>query len=116
MSWIVAAVKDDAGTELPPEAVTDFHTVAKANPAAPWKLETGHLRAGREFLEEKTGRSWAEVELSPDEVREVLDAVSSAEAAPAQQGLGAAVVGFLEVCVRHGFGLEGGVGARRMRR
>lgn len=115
MSWIVAAVKDDAGAELPEEAATDFRDVAKANPAAPWKLETGHLRAGREFLEEKTGRSWAEVDLGPDEVREVYDALSDGEKKPVQ-GLGAAVVGFLEVCVRHGFGLEGGVGARRMRR
>jgi hypothetical protein len=115
MSWIVAAVKEDAGEELPDAAVIDFREVAKANPAAPWKLETGHLRAGREFLEERTGRSWAEVDLKPDEVREVLDTLSAQSKAPAQ-GLGAAVVGFLEVCVRHGFSLEGGVGARRMRR
>jgi len=115
MSWIVAAVQDDAATELTESAQDDFKQVAKDNPAAPWKLETGHLRGGRELLEEITGRSWEVVDLAPEEVREVYDTLHGNEATP-KQGLAAAVVGFLEVCVRHGFRLEGGSGARRMRR
>ena len=115
MGWIVAAVQDDATAELPESAQDDFKQVAKDNPAAPWKLETGHLRAGRELLEDMTGRSWAEVDLAPEEVREVYEHLTTKDGPP-KQGLAAAVVGFLEVCVRHGFRLEGGSGARRMRR
>jgi hypothetical protein len=116
MGWIVAAVQDDATAELPIEAEADFKAVAKANPAAPWKLETGHLRAGRELLEEMTGRSWEEVDLAPEEVREVYETLSGDERVARGQGLAAAVVGFLGVCAQHGFRLEGGSGARRMRR
>src|SRR5690606_21899269 len=116
MGWIVAAIQDDSAAELPHEAEADFKEVAKANPAAPWKLETGHLRAGRELLEEMTGRSWEEVDLTPEEVREVYENLSNDERAGARHGLAAAIVGFLEVCARHGFRLEGGSGARRMRR
>lgn len=115
MGWIVAAVQDDAATELPEAAQDDFKQVAKDNPAAPWKLETGHLRAGRELLEEMTGRSWEEVDLAPEEVREVYESLSERQG-NVRQGLAAAVVGFLGVCARYGFRLEGGSGARRMRR
>ena len=114
MAWIIAAVSD--GPDLPEEAVADFREVAKANPAAPWRLETGHLRGGRELLEEMTGRSWEEIELTPDEVRADYEAMKASETYSARPGMAAAVIAFLGVCSKHGFGIEGGVAARRMRR
>ena len=114
MAWIIAAVSD--GPDLPEEAVSDFREVAKANPAAPWRLETGHLRGGRELLEEMTGRSWEEVELTPDHVRADYEAMMAQEAFRSRPGVAAAVIAFLGVCAKHGFGIEGGVAARRMRR
>lgn len=115
MGWIVAAIQDDSAAELPEDAQDDFKRVAKDNPAAPWKLETGHLRAGRELLEEMTGRSWEEVDFDPQDVKQIYAELTN-ETAPVRQGLASAVIGFLEVCARHGFRLEGGSGARRMRR
>jgi hypothetical protein len=114
MVWIVAAVPST--DDLPEDAAADFHEVAKNNPAAPWRLETGHLRAGREILEEMTGRSWEEVDLAPDEVKADYEVIKAKSEAFGRRGLGSALVGFLEVCAKHGFGLEGGVGARKMRR
>lgn len=114
MAWIVAAVAETA--ELPFEATEDFHAVAKANPSAPWRLETGHLRTGRELLEEMTGRSWAEVDLTPEDVKADYAALTADDRFRSQSGIAAAVIDFIGVCARYGFGLEGGVGARRMRR
>jgi hypothetical protein len=114
MAWIVAAVgaNDD---HLPPGAAEDFRGIAAAYPAAPWKIETGHLRSGRERLEQLTGRSWAEVDLSPESVREDVQLLASNEALRERGGLTASLIAFLEVCARHHLGLEGGEGARRMR-
>ncbi len=114
MAWIIAAISE--GPELPEEAVADFREVAKANPAAPWRLETGHLRGGRELLETMTGRSWEEIELTPEEVKADYEALSNHETFGAKSGMTAAVIAFLGVCAKHGFGIEGGVAARRMRR
>jgi hypothetical protein len=114
MVWIVAALADTA--ELPDEAVADFHEVAKANPAAPWRLETGHLRGGRELLEAMTGRSWEEVDLTPEQVRADVEAIKADERYQRPTGLTAALVGFLAVCAKHGFALEGGLRARKTRR
>lgn len=114
MAWIIAAISD--GPDLPEEAVADFREVAKANPAAPWRLETGHLRGGRELLEEMTGRSWEEIELTPEEVRSDYEAMKADEKFSGRSGMAAAVIAFLGVCAKHGFGIEGGVAARRMRR
>jgi len=114
MAWIVAALADTA--ELPEDAAADFQEVAKSHPAAPWRLETGHLRGGRELLEEMTGRSWEEVDLTPDEVKALFEMVSADERFQGRPGMAAAVIAFLGVCSRRGFGLEGGIGARRMRR
>lgn len=114
MAWIIAAVSD--GPDLPEEAVADFRDVAKANPAAPWRLETGHLRGGRDLLEEMTGRSWEEIELTPEEVRADYEAVKDSGPTTGRPGMAAAVIAFLGVCAKHGFGIEGGVSARRMRR
>jgi hypothetical protein len=58
MGWIVAAVGADDGG-LPRTAAEEFRRIAADYPAAPWKIETGHLRSGRERLEQITGRSWA---------------------------------------------------------
>jgi hypothetical protein len=114
MVWIVAALADT--DELPEEAVAEFREVAKAIPAAPWRLETGHLRGGRELLEEMTGRSWEEVDLTPEQVRQDYETLTADERYQKSTGLTAALLGFLGVCARHGFALEGGLGARRMRR
>ena len=113
MAWIVAALTDQG--DLPDDAAADFKAVAKENPAAPWRIETGHLRGGRDLLEQMTGRSWEEVDLTPDEVRAMYESLSG-EDRPAGPGMASAVIAFLGVCAKHGFGLEGGVGARRMRR
>ncbi len=114
MGWIVAAVGADFD-QLSPEALEDFRQIATAYPAAPWKIETGHLRSGRERLEQLTGRSWAQVELSPEAVREDAKVLESNAALTERSGLTAAIVAFLQVCAHHGLGLEGGEGARAMR-
>lgn len=114
MGWIVAAAGADSD-QLPAEAVEEFRRIATLYPAAPWKIETGHLRSGRERLEQLTGRSWAEVELSAEAVREDFEALSGNAALAERGGLTASLVAFLEVCVRHRLGLEGGEGARAMR-
>jgi hypothetical protein len=114
MGWIVAAVGADDG-QLPPAAMLDFRRIAAAYPAAPWKIETGHLRSGRERLEQITGRSWAEVDLTPEAVLKDVDAISASPALTEGGGLTASLVAFLGVCARHRLGLEGGEGARAMR-
>jgi hypothetical protein len=114
MTWIVAAATETP--DLPEDAVSDFKEVAKANPAAPWRLETGHLRGGRELLEEMTGRSWEEVDMTADEVKTVYETLHGDDRYRVRPGMASAVIAFLGVCAKHGFGLEGGVGARRMRR
>jgi hypothetical protein len=114
MAWIVAAVGADDG-RLPQSAVEEFRRIAELYPAAPWKIETGHLRSGRERLEQLTGRSWARVELSAEAVREDVDALLANAALQDRGGLTAALVAFLEVCARHHLGLEGGEGARAMK-
>ena len=113
MGWIVAAVGADDGG-LPRAAQEDFRRIAAAYPAAPWKIETGHLRSGRERLEQITGRSWARVELAPEAVQQDVDALLANAALTDRGGLTAALVSFLEVCARHRLGLEGGEGARAM--
>ena len=114
MAWIVAAIGANED-HLPPDAAEDFRGIAAAYPAAPWKIETGHLRSGRERLEQLTGRSWAEVDLSADAVREDVELLTANEALRERGGLTAALIAFLEVCVRHRLGLEGGEGARMMK-
>ena len=114
MGWIVAAVGADDG-RLPKEAAEEFQRIAALYPAAPWKIETGHLRSGRERLEQLTGRSWARVELPPEAVQEDVDALLANAALTERGGMTAALVAFLEVCARHRLGLEGGEGARAMR-
>lgn len=114
MGWIVAAVGADSET-LPKAAAEEFRRIAATYPAAPWKIETGHLRSGRERLEQLTGRSWASVDMTADNVREDVDALAANAALADRGGLTAALVAFLQVCARHGLGLEGGEGARAMR-
>jgi hypothetical protein len=114
MGWIVAAVGADDG-RLPQSAVEEFRRIAATYPAAPWKIETGHLRSGRERLEQITGRSWAHVDLSPEAVREDVEVLRANSALQERGGLTAALVAFLEVCSRHQLGLEGGEGARAMK-
>ncbi len=114
MGWIVAAVGADSD-ELPVGAIEEFRQIATAFPAAPWKIETGHLRSGRERLEQITGRSWAHVDLSPDGVREDYELLSANAALSERGGLTGALIAFLKVCARHGLALEGGEGARAMR-
>jgi hypothetical protein len=114
MGWIVAAVGADE-ERLPSAAVEEFRQLAALYPAAPWKIETGHLRSGRERLEQITGRSWARVDMTPEAVRDDVEALRANAALADRGGLTAALVGFLEVCARHGLGLEGGEGARAMR-
>lgn len=114
MAWIIAAVGETE--ELPEDAAADFRQIAKANPAAPWRLETGHLRGGRELLEEMTGRSWDEVDLAPDEVQADFETLKDRSDLTSRPGLPAALVAFIGVCAKHGFRLEGGSGARRMKR
>ena len=114
MGWIVAAVGADHGG-LPHAAEEEFRRIAAAYPAAPWKIETGHLRSGRERLEQITGRSWARVDLTPEAVQEDVDLLKANAALTERGGLTAALVAFLEVCARHRLGLEGGEGARAMK-
>ena len=114
MGWIIAAVGADDG-QLPPAAAKEFRLIAAAYPAAPWKIETGHLRSGRERLEQLTGRSWAQVDLSPEAVRLDVEALSANTELAGRGGLTASLVAFLGVCARHHLGLEGGEGARAMR-
>lgn len=114
MAWIVGAV-GASEDRLPQGAVEEFRRIAAAYPAAPWKIETGHLRSGRERLEQITGRSWAEVDLTADAVREDVELLTANDALKERGGLTAALIAFLEVCVRHRLGLEGGEGARMMK-
>jgi hypothetical protein len=114
MGWIVAAVGADDG-RLPKEAVEAFQRIAALYPAAPWKIETGHLRSGRERLEQITGRSWGHVDLTPEAVQEDVTALRANAALTEKGGLTAALVAYLEVCARYKLGLEGGEGARAMR-
>ncbi|HEY4029519.1 MAG TPA: hypothetical protein VGM25_04195 [Caulobacteraceae bacterium] len=114
MGWIVAAVGADDG-RLPQEAVEEFRKIAATYPAAPWKIETGHLRSGRERLEQITGRSWAHVDLTADAVRHDVDTLKANAALQERGGLTAALIAYLEVCARHELGLEGGEGARAMK-
>lgn len=114
MGWIVAAIGADDG-RLPLTAAEEFKRIAATYPAAPWKIETGHLRSGRERLEQLTGRSWAHVEMTPEAVQADVDALRANAALTERGGLTAALVAFLEVCAKHRLGLEGGEGARAMR-
>lgn len=114
MGWIVAAVGADDGG-LPLAAAEEFKQIAATYPAAPWKIETGHLRSGRERLEQITGRSWARVEMTPEAVQEDVDLLRANAGLVERGGLTAALVAFLEVCARHRLGLEGGEGARAMK-
>ena len=114
MGWIVAAVGAD-NEQLPRGAVEEFHRIAAAYPAAPWKIETGHLRSGRERLEQITGRSWNDIQLSAEEVKQDFETLSANASLAERGGLTAALVAFLGVCARHRLGLEGGEGARAMR-
>lgn len=114
MGWIVAAVGADDG-RLPKAAAEEFQRIAALYPAAPWRIETGHLRSGRERLEQLTGRSWARVDLAPEAVQEDVETLRANASLTEKGGLTAALVAFLEVCARHRLGLEGGEGARAMR-
>src|ERR1700761_8053694 len=114
MGWIVAAIGADDG-RLPKEAAEAFQRIAALYPAAPWKIESGHLRSGRERLEQLTGRSWAEVDMTAEAVREDARALANNSALAERGGLTAALVAFLQVCADHGLALEGGEGARAMR-
>ena len=101
MAWIVAAVGADDG-RLPQAAVEEFRRIAALYPAAPWKIETGHLRSGRERLEQITGRSWQRVELSAEAVREDVETLL-ANAALASPGMQAAVPR-MTIAARQGLG------------
>lgn len=114
MGWIVAAIGADDG-RLPQEAVEEFRKIAATYPAAPWKIETGHLRSGRERLEQITGRSWAHVDMPADAVRHDVEVLKANAALQERGGLTAALIAYLEVCARHELGLEGGEGARAMK-
>jgi hypothetical protein len=114
MGWIVAAVRPEGGY-LSQEAEAEFRQIASVYPAAPWKIETGHLRGGRERLEQITGRSWAEVDLPAEAVRQEFELLSANAALAERGGLTGALLAFLGVCARYGLGLEGGEGARAMR-
>jgi hypothetical protein len=114
MGWIVAAIGADDG-RLPLSAVEEFRKIAATYPAAPWKIETGHLRSGRDRLEQLTGRSWAHVDLSPEAVLHDVETLRANAALQERGGLTAALIAYLEVCARHQLGLEGGEGARAMK-
>lgn len=114
MGWIVAAVGADDG-RLPQSAVEEFRKIAATYPAAPWKIETGHLRSGRERLEQITGRSWAHVDMSAEAVREDVEVLKANAALQERGGLTASLIAFLDVCARNQLGLEGGEGARAMK-
>ena len=114
MGWIVAAIGADDG-RLPLMAAEEFRRIAATYPAAPWKIETGHLRSGRERLEQLTGRSWAQVDMTAEAMQADVDALRANTALTERGGLTASLVAFLEVCAKHRLGLEGGEGARAMR-
>ncbi|MDB5458562.1 MAG: hypothetical protein JWO72_303 [Caulobacteraceae bacterium] len=114
MGWIVAAFGADSD-DLPAGAVQGFQRIAASFPAAPWKIESGHLRSGRDRLEQLTGRSWAEVDMTAEAVKADYDALAANAALAERGGLTGALIAFLEVCARHNLGLEGGEGARAMR-
>ena len=114
MGWIVAAIGADDG-RLPEEAVEEFRKIAATYPAAPWKIETGHLRSGRERLEQITGRSWAHVDLSPEAVHQDVETLKSNATLLDRGGLTASLIAYLDVCDRYQLGLEGGEGARAMK-
>jgi hypothetical protein len=114
MGWIVAAVGADDGG-LPQEALEEFRQIAATYPAAPWKIETGHLRSGRERLEQITGRSWARVDMPAEAVIQDVETLKANAALQERGGLTASLIAYLEVCARHHLALEGGEGARAMR-
>ncbi len=114
MGWIVAAVGADSD-DLPEGAAEAFRQIATVYPAAPWKIDTGHLRSGRERLEQITGRSWAEVDLTAEAVVEDARLLANNASLSERGGLTASLVAFLQVCADYGLGLEGGEGARAMR-
>jgi hypothetical protein len=114
MGWIVAAIGADDG-RLPEEAVEEFRKIAATYPAAPWKIETGHLRSGRERLEQITGRSWAHVDLSAEAVHHDVETLKANSSLQQGGGLTAALIAYLDVCDRYQLGLEGGEGARAMK-
>ena len=114
MGWIVAAIGADDG-RLPQEAVEEFRKIAATYPAAPWKIETGHLRSGRERLEQITGRSWAHVDLPPEAVHQDVEVLKANSNLQQGGGLTAALLAYLDVCARYQLGLEGGEGARAMK-
>ncbi|HTI66580.1 MAG TPA: hypothetical protein VL460_03415 [Caulobacteraceae bacterium] len=114
MGWIVAAVGADDGC-LPQSAVEEFRRIAATYPAAPWKIETGHLRSGRERLEQITGRSWAHVDMTAEAVLQDVELLKANAALQERGGLTAALIAYLDVCARHHLGLEGGEGARAMK-
>jgi hypothetical protein len=113
MSWIIAAVGTEPGV-LPQGALDAFRQIADTYPAAPWKIENGHLRGCRERLEELSGHSWADVALSADDVQQEFRRLATAEGASQPRGLTLALLAFLEVCATHGLALQGGEGARIM--
>jgi hypothetical protein len=113
MSWIVSAVGAEPGV-LPQGALDGFRLIAGTYPAAPWKIENGHLRGCRARLEEISGHSWGDVALSPDQVQEEYRMASATDAAARPSGLTFALLAFLEVCATHRLSLQGGEGARLM--
>jgi len=114
MGWIVAAIGADSD-DLPKGAAEGFQRIAAAFPAAPWKIETGHLRSGRDRIEQLTGRSWADVDLSAEAVKADYDLLSANAALTERGGLTAALIAYLQVCASHQLGLEGGEVARALR-
>jgi hypothetical protein len=114
MAWIVAAIGADSD-DLPRNAQEEFRRIAATYPAAPWKIETGHLRSGRDRLEQLTGRSWGEVDLPPDAVKADYEKLSANGDLAERGGLTGALLAYLRVCAKYGLGLEGGEGARAMR-
>jgi hypothetical protein len=113
MSWIIAAVGADSGA-LPRGALDAFRAIADTYPSAPWKIENGNLRGCRDRLEQLTGHAWANVALSPEDVREEYERVNASGAAGERNGLSLALLTFLQVCATHGLALHGGEGARLM--
>ncbi len=115
MSWIIAAVAPKSG-ELPAKALAEFRHIGSALPCAPWKIESGDLRSGQERLEEITGRSWNDIALTADEVKAEYERLKAEEGLQDPKGITAVILAFFEVCARHGLAMEGGEGARVMRR
>ena len=114
MGWIIAAV-GSLPEGVPQRALDEFRQIAAVFPAAPWKIETGHLRGGRERLEQITGRSWADIDFTAEDVRGEYQKLIADSELRERNGLTAALVAFLEVCSRHQLGLAGGEGARSLR-